>query len=255
MIVGLFFAGILVLAGGLVAAYGFANADPGRLARWIKGPGLYWIAGILAVLGTAAAIVTRQPSLLFALLGLLLIGRRLLAQASRQARNAAGPSPGAASTVRTSALEMRLDHGTGEMDGTVLSPGRLQGASLSSLAIEDLLGLLESFVRDDPESGRLLISYLDRMRPGWRQSGTDTGTSGTGERWSEDNGRARAPTGSSAMGREEALSVLGLRPGATVDEIKAAHRRLMAGLHPDRGGSDYLAAKINQAKDTLLRTG
>jgi curved DNA-binding protein CbpA len=55
------------------------------------------------------------------------------------------------------------------------------------------------------------------------------------------------------MNRDEALAVLGLKNGATADTIRAAHRRLMKELHPDRGGSDYLAAKVNQAKDVLLQ--
>ena len=54
------------------------------------------------------------------------------------------------------------------------------------------------------------------------------------------------------MSREEACQVLGLQPGAGIDEIRAAHRRLIARLHPDQGGGDYLARKINEARDVLL---
>jgi hypothetical protein len=60
------------------------------------------------------------------------------------------------------------------------------------------------------------------------------------------------PVPRGAMTREEAWQVLGLRPGATVAEIRAAHRRLMRAAHPDTGGSDWLAARINQARDILL---
>ena len=57
------------------------------------------------------------------------------------------------------------------------------------------------------------------------------------------------------MSAEEAYSILGLKPGASDDDIKAAYRRVIGQLHPDRGGTDYLAAKVNQAKDVLLNRG
>ncbi|MCY4030746.1 MAG: DnaJ domain-containing protein [Hyphomicrobiales bacterium] len=54
------------------------------------------------------------------------------------------------------------------------------------------------------------------------------------------------------MSREEAFRVLDLEPNASAKEIRSAHRRLISKLHPDKGGGDYLASKINEARDTLL---
>ncbi len=64
------------------------------------------------------------------------------------------------------------------------------------------------------------------------------------------DGGPSAPRGN--MVRQEALDILGLREGASKADIRAAHRRLMLAAHPDHGGSDWLAARINQARDVLL---
>ena len=60
------------------------------------------------------------------------------------------------------------------------------------------------------------------------------------------------PKSASTMSRGEALNVLGLQEGASADDIRAAHRKLILQNHPDKGGTDYLASKINEAKDVLL---
>lgn len=66
--------------------------------------------------------------------------------------------------------------------------------------------------------------------------------------------RKPSPLAEPAMTRPEALAALGLEEGATPQEVKAAYRRLMLKVHPDQGGSEYLATKLNQAKDLLSRS-
>lgn len=147
------------------------------------------------------------------------------------------PSSGGTSSVRATWVEMELNHDTGEMHGTILK-GAHAGKSLEQLSREDQINLYFEASIDDAESGRLLEAWLDRMLgPGWRSDA----------RQQESNGRTDAP-----MSRDEALKILGLPEGANDDEIRAAHRRLMLQNHPDKGGSNYLAAKINEARDTLL---
>lgn len=150
---------------------------------------------------------------------------------------AAGGGAGGESAVETATLDMRLDHATGRMTGQVRR-GRLAGRELASLSLPELLGLLADCRAADPESVPLLEAWLDRVDPDWRAAEAaqpPPGAAGTGR-----------------MTREEALAVLGLQEGADETAIRAAHRRLMRAAHPDHGGSDWLAARVNQARDVLL---
>jgi hypothetical protein len=152
----------------------------------------------------------------------------------------AAPGAGGTSSIRTRYLEMSLDHASGRMDGRVLE-GPYQGRLLSELDLERLLELLERCRAEDAQSAALLEAYLDRTQgDDWRASASSRGRS-------DGAVAADAP-----MNREEALAILGLGQGAGEEEIREAHRRLIQKLHPDRGGSDYLAAKINAAKGLLL---
>ena len=144
------------------------------------------------------------------------------------------------SSVRSAALEMELDHTTGAMNGVVLT-GQFEGRELDELNQDELMDLLRE-VESDGESVALLDAYLDRRIPGWREDADFE--PGAGE---------SASTSAGPMGEEEAYEILGLAPGASAQEISSAHRRLMGALHPDRGGSTFLAAKINEAKDILLK--
>lgn len=152
-------------------------------------------------------------------------------------QDAMGASAGAGeSAVETATLAMRLDHATGRMTGQIRR-GRHAGRELAALTLAELLGLLADCRGNDPESVPLLEAWLDRAEPDWRAAEAASPPPGAG------GGR---------MTREEALAILGLTEGADEAAIRAAHRRLMRAAHPDQGGSDWLAARINQARDVLL---
>ncbi len=177
----------------------------------------------------------------------LAIGQRVLAVASMANRfkgfrnsmkGAAGPSSGGASDVETRFLRMSLNHDTGAMDGVVLE-GASRGRRLSELALDDLLDLLAVCRAQDAQSATVLEAYLDRVHgDGWRDASHGGGAGHGGE--------------TSRMSPAEAREILGIEADASREEIIEAHRRLMQKNHPDRGGSTYLAAKINQAKEILI---
>ncbi len=148
--------------------------------------------------------------------------------------------------VRSAMIEMELDHGAGALRGTVLA-GPDEGAALDGLSRGRCLALHQACLRDDPEGARLLEAYLDRRFPGWREA-AQQGHDPRGGRASE---RAGGRPGS--MSEDEAHEVLGLAKSATREEITRAHRALIRKLHPDQGGSTALAARVNEAKDVLMR--
>ena len=224
--------GIAALVLLLWALNAFTKTDPRVAARVLKtSAGTAALAGavILVALGRVGIALPLGIAGL-ALLGLWPRGMGF----GRRARK----SPGQVSRVRSAFLEMELDHDTGAMRGRILA-GRHEGVGLDALDLATLLGLLAEI---DEESRALLATYLDRRVPGWREHAKADAATGTG-------GALR--TG--PMTQEEAYQILGLEPGASAEEIGRAHRTLMKKLHPDQGGSTYLAARINEAKDTLLR--
>ena len=169
----------------------------------------------------------------------LLLRWRALTQAMRNMR---GPTPGKNSDIETPYLRMTLEHDSGVLRGTVLL-GKFEGRNLEELSLDELVALLHECRVNDPQSASILETYLDRVHGGeWRDGANNAGGSGGG------GGAAN----SNAMSRDEAYEVLGLQPGASDDEIRDAHRKLLMANHPDKGGSTYLAAQINQAKDVLL---
>src|SRR5882757_1122878 len=227
--------GFAVLSGFLLLVYLFVNADPARLARGLKVTGI-----VIAVLAVATLAVSGRLAALLMPLAMLM---PLLIRVRSVLDRYRPPSGGQSSKVETPFLRMNLDHDTGTMEGTILR-GRFAGMRLEELAPADLLALLRECRAEDEEGARLLEAYLDRVRPDWRDELAGERTAGTGR------GNARPTSGD--MSVEEAYAILGLSPGADAEAIKDAHRRLMVKLHPDHGGSDYLATKINRARDVLL---
>lgn len=222
-------AGFVVLALLLYGTQSFIKANPADLARQIKtafGMFLLALAAICALTGRFAFAIG------LAGFGFTVLGLRNGGPGHR--------SPGQASRVRAAMVEMELDHDTGAMRGMVLA-GRFEGRALDDLSPEDLKALwLETGA--DGQSQALVEAYLDRRLAGWREDFEANGANGHG---------GTASTG--PMTDEEAYQILGLSPGAGEAEIRSAHRRLMKRLHPDHGGTSFLAAKLNEAKDTLLR--
>jgi hypothetical protein len=226
--------GVAVLLLALWALNAFSKADPKQAARLIR-----MLGGAAALLFAAFLLLRGEIGVAIPVgaFGLGMLGWMSLWPAAFGARTQ--KSTGQASRVRTAFLDMQLDHDTGTMHGTVLA-GRYQGASLDALNRDALISL---FGEIDADSRDLLATYLDRREPGWREHAQADAAAGSGA------GAARG----SKMTEEEAYQVLGLQPGAAAGEITRAHRALMKKLHPDQGGSTYLAARVNDAKDVLLR--
>jgi hypothetical protein len=231
--------GVLLLVLALVAARSFVQASPAHLAQGVRA----FIATFSALASTGLLFAGRL-GLALIMIGATFVALRALSRAKNSAGSFGGQSAGQRSSeVETDTLRMQLDHLTGELEGEVLR-GRFAGRALASLGLSDLLELLADCRREDPRSVALLETYLDRRAPDWRGESA----AGAGAGGEQRTGRG-AQTG---MDEATAWQVLGLAPGASVAEIKAAHRRLMTKLHPDHGGSSYLAAQLNQAKDYLL---
>jgi DnaJ domain len=223
---------------GLAAAFNaargaFTAPNPTGFARGVRFAGGIVALALAGFLGARGQVLIAIPLaiLAYALLGWLPGHIGLFGRSYRK-------SGGQVSRVRSAFLEMELDHDTGAMRGRVTA-GRCAGAALDRLEVSTLIALQSEF---DEESRALLAGYLDRRDPGWRKHAHDGAASGQG---------TAASTGK--MSEQEAYQVLGLEPGATADEISRAHHALMKKLHPDQGGSTYLAARVNQAKDVLTR--
>jgi hypothetical protein len=226
--------GIVVLVLALWALHAFTRVNPQTAAVVLKtggGLGALALAGLLGFRGRLD-IAIPLGSVGLALLGWLPWSLPSLGSRTQK-------SSGQVSRVRSAFVEMELDHDSGAMRGHILA-GPHAGADLDGLDMASLTGCL---VDIDEESRALLMAYLDRRDPRWREDAQEGTTAGRrGASWS-----------SGKMTEEEAYQILGLQAGATADDIGRAHRSLMKKLHPDQGGSTYLAARVNEAKDVLLR--
>lgn len=223
--------GALALVGVLALLRAFANAQPAQVRS-----ALAWAAGLSGLGLLVLLFATGRGAQAF--WALALFGPALWRwwkgrQAARLFSQRSAGAPGGESDVETATLAMALDHASGRMTGRVKA-GRQAGRDLADLDLPDLLALMREVAAGDPESVPLLEAWLDRSYPDWREAA------------------ASPPPRSGPMTREEALAVLGLADGASEVEIRAAHRRLMRAAHPDRGGSDWLAARLNEARDVLL---
>jgi hypothetical protein len=227
-----FIIALIIVFGGLwlirKAARTPQSAMPGFISK-LAGVGIMGLGGLIAMRGMMQVAV---PVFLF---GLGLAGK---GQVFPNGFNwGKAKTPGQKSRVATSLLAMELDHDSGTMDGEVLS-GPCKGKRLSSLNQQEIISFHSLCKQAGDQSLPLYEVWLDRSQPEWRAA------------WG--GGAKAAAAGGGTMTREEAYAVLGLKSGASIEDVKAAHKRLMKDFHPDRGGSDYLASKINAAKDVLL---
>lgn len=222
----LFFGTILVVLLVLLTNWA-AKSDRATVRRVVRYFGAFVVAALAIFL-----FARGQAGLAFALVAaaVALASRRRLTMLGGGRKSAQQQSE-----VDTPYLRVTLNHDSGDMDGVVLA-GRFAGQHLGELSRAELSALYDELSQEDPEGARLLDAYLARAYPG---------------DWHEEAPAGQADSG--PMTREEAFEVLGLAPGATAADIKEAHHRLMKKFHPDQGGSTYFAARINQAKDLLLK--
>ncbi len=224
--------GVLVLAIALWVLGIISKVDPKIAARVLKASGGILAIGFAAFLGLRGQVGIAIPLGVFGLglLGWIPFGPAGFSQRTQK-------SAGQTSHVRSAFLEMELDHDSGAMRGRIIAGSR-KGAALEALDVKTLAALLDEM---DEESRALLVAYLDRRDASWSEYAQGHAAAG------------RAAGSSGKMTEQEAYQILGIEPGASADAIARAHRALMKKLHPDQGGSTYLAARVNEAKEVLSR--
>lgn len=192
---------------------------------------LHWLfavfAAILPLLQKALSLLSYTP---------------LLGRVFTHFRNThSSPNINQNSSVETEYLSMTLDLASGAMSGTV-KKGIHTGKCLDDLSVAELVKIYEELLPIDTDSAQLLEAYLDRTyKDAWREQAGEHVHAG------------RRAIKDSPMTTDDARNILNVGNNATRKEIIEAHRKLMQKLHPDRGGNDYLATKVNQAKEHLLK--
>jgi len=220
--------GIVALLIILWFMHKYVQANPKGMAYALQKGG-----GVLALI--AAAFVTARGELAVGL-PLALMGFGLLGWLKTGSFGFWGQAEPVARR-RTAFLDIEIDQASGLIRGRVIA-GRRAGSDLDALDDATLEALR---MEVDDESRRLLAAYLDRRR------------SARGEHAQHDAHTRRTAPAPGKMSEQEAYQILGLEPGAGAEEIGRAYRALMKKLHPDQGGPTYLAARINEAKEVLLR--
>jgi|TARA_B110000196_G_scaffold303903_1_gene300170 hypothetical protein len=241
--IGYFTLGVCLLGAlGLIGKF-LLNADPKFLAKALRYTGFGLCAAVALFLLLTGRFALGLP---LAFMAAAFLRRWALPKLGPRIGGGSGPSTGRSSNVETDYLHMTLDHDSGAMRGEILR-GTFAGRDLNDLNLDQLVELLGECQRHDGEAAQVLEAYLDRTQGGdWRQNAAGYSRQGH----SGQGARQKPRTG--GMTLAEACKVLGLDANPSPGEVREAHKRLMLKLHPDKGGSSYLAAKINQAKDLLL---
>jgi len=231
-----FIIGLSLFVALLIGGNSLANADPKKLVKALRISATIicaLLAGFFILTGRFAYAPPFVIAALFFLRNKPLFG------------GGNAPSAGQQSDVETSWIKATLSHDSGEMDGQILK-GKFESQLLSTLTLDQLMEFQEEAL-EDPQTLAILNSFLDRYHAEADEAGA------AGEEQAKER-KTRAQSSSGPMTRREALAILELTEGATLDQIKKAHRQLMKKFHPDHDGSEYMAAKINEAKDVLIKT-
>jgi hypothetical protein len=230
-------AALVIIIGLYFIARWWVQADPRLLVKALRWTGIVVGVALLAFI-VIAARWNLLPLVVFTVLPWFL-------RARTRRKNAQGPRPGQTSEISTRFIRMVLDHDSGEMTGDIID-GQFSGRNLRDLNLGELIELWRECAAGDEQSRLVLENYLDREKPEWRAA------AGVGPRDETAEARSDSPWANTGMSADEACEILGVSPGASTEDIENAYRTAMKNAHPDQGGSDWMAAKVNQAKDVLL---